>query len=72
MNLIMIPQVKAQYCAIFSPEWVKTWVGSLPKILHPTISLQKRKKRPEIERFQVFYGLRRQDSNLRPPGYELL
>ena len=39
-----------------SPEWVKTWVCSSPQILHPTFSPQKRKKRPEISRFQVFYG----------------
>ena len=56
MNLIMIPQVKAQYCAIFSPEWVKKWVKNLTHFLRPTFSHQKRKKRPEVSRFQVFYG----------------
>ena len=40
----------------FSPEWVKTWVCSSPQILRPTFPHQKRKKRPEIPRFQVFYG----------------
>ena len=40
----------------FSPEWVKTWVCSSPQILRSTFSRQKRKKRPEISRFQVFYG----------------
>ena len=40
----------------FSPEWVKTWVCSSPQILRPTFSRRKRKKRPEISRFQVFYG----------------
>ena len=40
----------------FSPEWVRIWVGSLLQILRPTFSRRKRKKRPEIERFQVFYG----------------
>ena len=40
----------------FSPEWVKTWVCSSPQILRSTFSCQKRKKRPEISRFQVFYG----------------
>ena len=45
-----------QYWAIFSPEWVKTWVGSLTHFLRPTFPRQKRKKRPEISRFQVFYG----------------
>ena len=41
---------------VFSPEWVKTWVCSSAQILHPTFPRQKRKKRPEISRFQVFYG----------------
>ena len=41
---------------VFSPEWVKTWVCSSTQILRPTFPRQKRKKRPEIERFQVFYG----------------
>ena len=40
----------------FSPEWVRIWVGSLLQILRPTFSRRKRKKRPEISRFQVFYG----------------
>ena len=50
------PRSKIQYCVIFSPEWVKTWVGSLTHFLRPTFSRQKQKKRPEISRFQVFYG----------------
>ena len=50
------PQSQMQYCAIFSPVWVRTWVGSLPHFLRPTFPRQKRKKRPEIVRFQVFYG----------------
>ena len=50
------PRSKTQYCTIFSPEWVKTWVVTLHQILRPTFSRQKRKKRPEISRFQVFYG----------------
>ena len=41
---------------LFSPEWVKKWVRSLTHFLRPTFSHQKRKKRPEIVRFQVFYG----------------
>ena len=41
---------------VFSPEWVRKWVRSLIHFLRPTFSRQKRKKRPEISRFQVFYG----------------
>jgi len=40
----------------FSPEWVRIWVCSSAQILRPSFSPQKRKKRPEIPRFQVFYG----------------
>ena len=39
-----------------SPEWVRIWVCSSAQILRPSFSPQKRKKRPEISRFQVFYG----------------
>ena len=38
----------------------------IPKLL-PRIS---KRKSPEIVRFQDYLWLRRQDSNLRPPGYE--
>ena len=44
------------YGDFFSPEWVKTWVGSLTHFFDPTFPRRKRKKRPEISRFQVFYG----------------
>ena len=50
------PRSKIQYCVIFSPEWVKKWVRSSPHFLRSTFPRQKRKKRPEISRFQVFYG----------------
>ena len=50
------PHLKTQYCPIFSPVWVRKWVGSLTHFSRPTFSRQKQKKRPKISRFQVFYG----------------
>ena len=50
------PHSETQYFTLFSPEWVRKWVGSLTHFLRSTFPLQKRKKKPEISRFQVFYG----------------
>ena len=42
----------------------------LAEIISELLWLQNARKSPEILRFQDFLWLRRQDSNLRPPGYE--
>ena len=38
--------------------------------LSKLLNRKSKRKSPEIVRFQDFLWLRRQDSNLRPPGYE--
>ena len=40
------------------------------KFLSKLLSRKSKRKSPEIIRFQDYLWLRRQDSNLRPPGYE--
>ena len=40
------------------------------KFLSKLLSHKSKRKSPEIVRFQGFLWLRRQDSNLRPPGYD--
>ena len=41
-----------------------------PKIIFELFNPKSARKSPEILQFQDFLWLRRQDSNLRPPGYE--
>ena len=57
-----------------NPLWVKIWVRVVSKgfaeISFELFDPKKARKSPEIVRFQDFLWLRRQDSNLRPPGYE--
>ena len=51
-----------------SLEWVKTWACSSAQIFRLAFSFQKREKRPEISRFQVFYGCGGRTRNKRPTG----
>ena len=50
--------------------WVKRFCGKTQDFFFELSKHKKRRKSPEIVWFQDFLWLRRQDSNLRPPGYE--
>ena len=54
--------------------WVRIWVsgfsGKIADHLFKLFVPKSKRKSPETMWFQDFLWLRRQDSNLRPPGYE--
>ena len=52
------------------PLWVSVWVRWLTHVFRSDISLLKVRKTTVFYTKTVVFWLRRQDSNLRPPGYE--